>query len=357
MFQKVISELVSALVKLKVPKPKYGLISDDNARREIIGPNGELNIRVLDEPSSTCRKLLFAAIDAASATFHIGFGELSLAVASYIYGSKLVIYPELRNISSISIPVVGSFLKIRDVNWITDKYVKLGIKYIEDPELPEGALAHDVRIALETYAIDRITSLMKPNVLIIDGPIEYPYRHPLDQSLWNDEIRRLNRDRINVMKKLVSDDVIPISIVKRVWNSRSQLIGVDDVYTIIRRIINAGLTNKPAIVGPIKSWTSFNEVKYVYYVSIPLTSYLGSITLLRVEVLDSVLNRFYDLIDDVLSYIAYSSLKAGLPIPYKLHQADRVCKKVISSIAKSISALLKVKGVPMFYGGVVIEWG
>ncbi len=355
MFQRVIAELVGALVKLRIPRPKYELLSD-LTNESVIGDKNELSIKEIKEPKEIYSKFTFAAIDAASVTLHVGFGELSLAMATYVDRNKLIIYPKLRDNVSIEVPVVSSYLKIESIDWITDKYLKLGIKYVNDPELPEGALAHDVRISLETYVMSKVYSRNEPpKVLIVDGPIEYPYRHPLEQSLWNDEIRRLNRDRVKVFKDLISRGVVPVAVVKRVWNSKTQIPGVDDVYTIVRKVINSGMINKPVLIGPITSWTSFSDRKYVYYISIPLTTYLGSITLLRIELLEDAVNKF-NYIDEVLSYVAYSSLRAGLPVPYILHQADRVSKRITSSIAKSISALLKVKGIPMFYGGVVIEW-
>lgn len=354
MFSTIIKELIDVLLSMRIEKPKYRLSLEDYDSSKLIK---EVGVHVLDRPNKLLR---FGAIDAASINMHIGFSELAIAAVSYVGHRVFMALPSYKgtSINPNAPPIIGSYISLDNVRWVTNRYIKIGIKYLDDPELPEGALAHDIRISLESYMIKELTNFDDADVVIIDGPIEYPLKHPLEESRWNKEIRLLNEERINNMKELINKGVIPVSIVKRVSGSRYLVRNSREVINdalIISNII--GNASKPSYIGPIIVKGKYsNIIKYLYYVVVPIKTHIPSYNLFRVELLrEAIESMNAELLNDVLSYLAYNSTGYGLPLPYKLMQADRMSKKIVSMISSLTEGVLRLKGVTLIQGGILYE--
>ena len=354
MFSTVIKELINALLSMRIERPKYKLSLEDY---DIKGLIKEVGIHKLERPS---RLLKVGAIDAASVNIHVGFSELAIAAVSYVGHKLFIALPSYKNInvSSDIPPIISSYISLNNVKWVTNKYVKIGTKYLDDPELPEGALAHDIRISLESYMIKELANFADADVVIIDGPIEYPLKHPVEESRWNREVKLLNEERVKSIRGLVERGVIPVSIVKRISGSRylvrNPKEAINDALVITKIIDNI---DKPSYLGPIITRGRYsNMTRYLYYIVIPIKTHLTSYSLFRVELPKEAIESFStEYISNILSYLAYNSLGYGLSLPYKLVQADRASKRIVSMISSLTEGILRLKGITLIQGGMLYE--
>ncbi len=317
----------------------------------------DLKLRPL---SKSNKKYLLAAVDAASASIHIPSGEIAIAAGAVITGRNLKTYPAISGVA-IGPPYVGAPAD-GGISWVTSRYLKLGTPYFEDPDLPEGALSHDVRISIETYLIKNLKMDERNTILLIDGPAVYPFTHPTEGSKWNAEIGLLNEDRVNAMTKLLERGIIPACIVKRVW--RSSYIpttisghGVKDVEYLMSKILDmGGQTSKPLVLGP---WEARSRVglpdRYMAYLVIPTNPYLRNYSIFRVEIVREVAETLGDGIEDILSTIAYGTYAYGGYVHPTLQVVDKVTKDLVSRLARTLETALRMAGVPIMYGGVGVE--
>ncbi|HDN75619.1 MAG TPA: DNA double-strand break repair nuclease NurA [Acidilobales archaeon] len=357
MFESIVRELIDALMSLRVEKPRYELRYED-----MIGfTESELRLNYLSKP---LRYYKTGAVDAASINLYVGFSQLAIAAGTFVGNSKTILIPYYKSehMSDDIPPIVSSYVSVRNVRWVTDRYVKLGVRYLEDPELPEGALAHDIRISLETFILSNIpTHGDDSELILIDGPVEYPLKHPLEESKWNIEVKRLNEERVRILRSLVEGGRIPLSIVKRVGMSKylvrksvksSELTDTQLIY----RLLSRHEIEKPIYIGPIEVRSIYGLTnKYMFYLIVPSSSYIRSFSIFRVEVIKEVYEYLSNKLTDVLSYLALSTYSFGLPLPYKLNQADRASKKVVSAMASLINGMLKIKGITTIYEGLSYE--
>ena len=118
------------LLSIRIERPKYKLSLEDY---DIKGLIKEVGIHRLKRPS---RLLRVGAIDAASVSFHVGFSELAIAAVSYVGHRSFIALPSYKNInvSSDIPPIISSYISLDNVKWITNRYVKIGTKYLDDPE-------------------------------------------------------------------------------------------------------------------------------------------------------------------------------------------------------------------------------
>ena len=354
MISRTIFELVNSLVNVELDRPKYSLEIADVE----LEPVKDLKPVALPKPSRTYSTVV--ALDASTATIHVGGGELAISSGCIVLRNAFV-YPSPKEVQE-GPPFIGAPLNT-GCDWVTDRYVKLGVRYIDDPDLPEGALAHDVRISLETFLIGKVLDLAgvgNPYTLVlIDGPVEYPIKHPKEGSSWNAEIARLNDDRVSAMRDLVHGGFIPVSIVKRVWGSRyltrnSDIHYLTDVQ-LVESIIELGEPlRRPSYVGPwIVRWEGTERV--IYYIVNPLSRFTKMYSLFRVEFLRDSHEVAGRLVDDILSVIAYSAGSYGITVPYKIYLADYISKRTVSELARFSQYVMMLKGLPTLYGGVTIE--
>ena len=346
--QELINELAKPLLK-----PKYRLYVSE----EVIMPQN-IELRRLPRPG---RRWTFSAIDAASATLHVPAGEVTV-VAGVLCGTRSTrIYPGFRigrlssEVPSLAAPIEG------ELDFVLNKYVKVGLKYVNDPDLPEGALSNDLRIYVETYLLRQaLKGRCVGEVLLVDGPTAYPLTHPLEGSVWNAELGGLNEDRVNAMRELVDAGVAPICLVKRVWRSKHLVRaaglgeGLTDVQAILK-LFRGALPSSPTLVGPwsVKAAGGVPE-RLMAYVIAPSAG-ASAYAIFRVEVIREAAELLGSKLGEVLSQLAYSPVTYGTYVPYRLHVADRLSKEVASKNASALEALLRLNGVPLLYGGVKVE--
>ncbi len=350
-----IYELINAL-SVPAAKPKYKLYVNESP----LETPEELVRKPLLKPS---RRFQVAAIDAAAATLHVPAGEVTVVAGAFCGPSSLRAYPGLRiGWFSAKPPALGAPIDA-DIEYVMNRYVKVGLKFVNDPDLPEGALSNDLRIFIETHMIkSSINEVSEGTVLLIDGPVIYPLTHPVEGSVWNAELGGLNEDRVNAMLNLLENGVTPVCIVKRVWRAKHLIkaLGLSSDVTDVQMIMGMLRVNvssdKPLMIGP---WEVRGAGKLpgriMAYLIIPLSRTPRIYTLFRVEVLKPVKEFLGDLFDDLISFIAYSTMSYGTYVPYRLYLADGLSKEVVSKNASYLENLLRINGVPLLYGGVTIE--
>jgi len=352
-----ISRLVAELARPAKLRPRYKLLEDET-RFKI--PE-DLRRESLEKPS---RRYAFAALDAAAATLHVPAGEVSVVAGALCGVKNTYLYPGTSIIATVSgPPFLGAPIE-KDLSFVSNRYVKVGLKYVSDPDLPEGALSHDLRIHMETYLLNVAKErLVKETVLLIDGPVTYPYTHPVEGSVWNAELGGLNEDRVAVMSELLEDGIIPVCVVKRVWRSKHLIraLGLSELLTDVKMIINTlGLSSipyKPLMIGPWEvSGSADAPPRVMAYVLTPVAMPVRLYTIFRIEVLKAVQEllgekRFLELV----AAVSYSASSYGTYVPHRLHVADALSKEIVTKNASMLEALLKLKGVPLLYGGVTVE--
>jgi len=344
----LLGELAGRLLTHSVPKA--GLVklsySDDAEQVDVVD-----NLKILERPSRIFRA---GAVDASSTTIKVG-GEVALSVG-VVCGSSLVTYPDWvgRNVEA---PFASALIN-EGLPGVTNSYIMLGVKYVDDPDLPEGALAHDVRISIETLMIKKAVNYLPTNsILLVDGPIHYPIHHPKAVSNWNSELARLNDHRVNTLREVVKHGLIPVNVVKRVWSSRylPEAVGngVTDLMMLERVLRSLSPVLKPVRTPVYRYVRGRGPERYFTYVVIPKSRVYGGYSIFRVEFLREVYEMVTpEFADEVVAYVAYEAFDYGLDIPYRLNMADTYSKKVIRSITLTLVNLMKLRGMSIPYGAV-----
>ncbi len=357
MMRDSISRLVAELARPARFRPRYKLLEDET--RYTIPE--ELRRESLKKPS---KRYVFAALDAAAATLHVPAGEVSVVAGALCDVRSAYLYPGTGIVASVNgPPFLGAPIE-EDLSLVSNRYVKVGLKYVNDPDLPEGALSHDLRIHMETYLLSVAKErLGSGTVLLIDGPVTYPYTHPVEGSVWNAELGGLNEDRVTMMSNLIEEGIIPVCVVKRVWRSKHLIraLGLSELLTDVKMIMNTlGLSDvpdKPLVIGPWEvSGSTDTPPRVMAYVLTPVAMPVRLYTIFRIEVLKAVQEllgeeRFLELI----AAISYSASSYGTYVPHRLHVADALSKEVVTKNASVLEAMLRLKGVPLLYGGVTVE--
>ncbi len=354
MIKNILSMLVDELASATLRRSDYALAYDYSIK-DIHLHLKDVEVVELGKPKSRYEVL---ALDVASATIHIGGGEVALATGCVV-GRKLVTYPSLIRGSTKGPPFIGAPI-MRELNLITNKYIMLGVRYSDDPDLPEGALTHDVRIALETHLIREASrTLAKGGLLLVDGPIHYPITHPKEGTIWNIEIEKLNESRVKAMYEVLEDGLLPISIVKRVWGSKhlAKKVGLSSTrdVALIESMVSTRYEklSKPLMIGPL-TIVEHGIKKALTYIAVPTSRYSKVFTIFRVEMLKDVVDSLESKLTDIVSSLAHSTIHYGTSLPYKLEIADSVSKELTAGMASLVEMLLKIKGIPVLYGGVSI---
>lgn len=319
------------------------------------------DVEVLDKPkviSRPSRSLVSSAVDAASSNIMTSNNEVALS-AGVICASKITVYPDVMTYVAEA-PFAGALLGSK-MTGVTDSYIMLNLRYADDPNLPLGAISHDVRINLESYMISKSLEMLRFNtVLMIDGPIYYPLHYPKMVCSWNDELSRLNEYRTKLIREAYRHGLLPVNIVKRIRNSYyippSVSRGVSDVEFVEVLVKDMNVRSKP-IRTPIYLYRrGEGPARYFTYVAVPKSSIYSTYSVFRIEVLKEVFDDvLYDFIDDVLSYIVFEAYDYGLGIPYKLSIADSYSKGVLSKMTKIFVNMLMVRGVSIPYEALEYE--
>jgi len=299
------------------------------------------------------------AIDAASVSIYVPAGEVAVTAGALLNGKNIVTHPSPALTSSRGPPFMGAPTGV-DLSWITYRYLKISIPYAEDPLIPEGAIAHDIRINLETQLIRKAADLGVEGVLLIDGPSVYPFTQPAEGSKWSTELGLLNEDRVDVMIRAFRKGLIPVCVVKRIWGA-SQIPeasrgGVRDVEVIIGRLGGRIPEDVPVVFGP---WESRTRVglpdRIMAYVIVPHHPYLRNYSIFRVEFLRDVAESLGDGLKDLIASVAWLTKSYGTYVPPSLHVVDKVSKELVSQLSKMVESKIRLSGIPILYGGGSLE--
>ncbi len=346
--QALINELAKPLLK-----PKYRLYVSE----EVALPQ-HIELRELPKPG---RRYTLSAIDAASATLHVPAGEVTVVAGVMCGVNSVRVYPSFRvgvfrsEMPSLAAPIEG------DLDFVLNKYVKVGLKYVNDPDLPEGALSNDLRIYVETHLLRQaLKCRCAGDVLLVDGPATYPLTHPLEGSVWNAELGGLNEDRVEAMRELVKAGIAPVCLVKRVWRSRHlvRVAGLSwnltDVQAMLK-LLKGRLPGRPTLIGPwMVSAMGDAPERLMAYIIAPSAG-TSAYAIFRVEIIREAAELLGGRLEEILSQLAYSPVTYGTYVPYRLHLADKLSKEVASRNASVLEALLRLNGVPLLYGGARVE--
>ncbi len=314
------------------------------------------DVDVLDRPkilSKASKTLISSAIDAASSNIMTSSNEVALSVGVICSSSKVLAYPDI-TASTIDTPFAGALLA-DGVPGITNSYVMLNLRYVDDQDLPTGAISHDIRINMESYMIRKSLDILLPNTLLmIDGPLYYPLHHPLKITCkWNDELSRLNEHRIETIRAAYRYGLLPINIVKRVTNSyylSTTSRDISDVEFVETLVKNLNVRSKPIRTSTYLYRRGEGPPRYFTYIAIPRSSIYSTYSIFRVEVLKDVYDEVpQELIDELISHIAFEALDYGLGLPYRLNIADSWSKGLISRMTNVFVKMLTVRGFSIPY--------
>ncbi len=298
------------------------------------------------------------ALDAASATLHTGFGEVSVVAGALISAGSVFSYPSISSPPPSKPPFIGA-LYSGNLDFINDKYIELRHPYKLDPFLPEGVIAHDLRINLENYLIEKVTEFGEKGIVLIDGPATYPFHQVESGSKWSMELGLLNEKRVQVMRKIASKGFTPVCVVKRIWGSTylppAEELGLKDVEYILR-LQEGTLPKRPIIIGP---WEFRERVgvpdRLMAYVLTPLNIYSPSFSVVRMEMLRDIAESSEVRFKELASIISYNALTYAVIEPIQLLKADKISKELVRRLTSILEAVLRREGLMILYGGAQIE--
>lgn len=332
--EEIVKESLYYVKSLPKRRPKLTVLDYIHANGDVSRPLEDFRTLLipLNKPSKRFRNII--GLDASSTS--VSTYGIEIATASgVIYWGESFYYPRI-SMREFPIPFI-SYLGDNDtLPGVTNTYIKLGIKYRDDPALPEGALEHDVRISMETYLMNECLKLFKNAYVLVDGPIYYPIYHSEGgRNRWNDELAHLNSERVQMFKELTSRGIVPIAIVKRIETSKylpSNLFGEDlDVNIINRNLVKLTPPYRPlrlpfftyekARLGPDRVFT---------YLAIPKSIIKGSYGIYRIELLKETFESVSKkTLNELIEFLAFNSMNNKYLIPLKLLEADRISKALI----------------------------
>jgi len=335
------------------------LLANSSIRSVNIGLNDVevvKDVSAIDKPKELkkpSKVFITGSADASSVTIKVVGNEVALA-CGVVSGFNILVYPEVSK-SLLEVPFIGILVGDEHPG-ITNKYVMLGIKYVEDLYLPNDALAHDIRISIESLMIEKaLHHLPQNSLLIVDGPIYYLKHQPDINCLWNEELVRLNEYRVDKLRRLYRyNNILPVNVVKRVRDSyyitSTISKNITDLEYVERLVNELGSRSRPFRTSLYECSLSIGPKRYFTYVVIPRSRIYSSYSIFRVELLKEVYDDLpYELIDSILSYIAYEAWGYGLSLPYKLYVADTYSKRLVHSMSDMLMKLLISKKVLIPY--------
>ncbi|MEM0453673.1 MAG: DNA double-strand break repair nuclease NurA [Sulfolobales archaeon] len=336
-------------------------VSNSRASVELNTSETIQNADVIDEPkvlNMPAKTFMSCAVDAASTNILTASNEIAFSLG-VVGSSKIVTYPSFTS-TNFEVPFIGTLFGYKSEG-VTDSYLMLNSRYVDDPELPTGAIAHDVRIFLESYMIEKaVDAIPSGTILMIDGPIYYPSYHPKIVCKWNNELAKLNEFRVDMIRKSFKYGLTPLNIVKRIRDSyyipQSITGGKSDINYVERLISNLGIKSKP-IRTPIYLYQlGEGPARCFTYVAVPKSSIYGSHSIFRVEILKEIYDDAgHEFVDELVSYVAFEALNYGLGLPYRLTITDSYSKNMLSKMANIFINMLAVRGISVPYE--VFEYG
>ncbi len=280
-------------------------------------------------------------VDAASATLMVAGGELGIASYAVVGPEISITYPHTHTPPTGGPPFVAATAG-EDRPGVTTRYLKLGSRFADDPDLVMGVPTSDVRIGLENEALRRAAERAGEGWLIaVDGP---PSHTPsIEDVRWAEEVRALYAERAGLVKRACSEGVAVAFVVKRVWGVSllGHALADHDILALALREASG-----PALLlGEAEALRA--GIRYVItYVAVRHAPYRGY-SVFRVEVPEcSPLSP-----EEVSAFMARSALASGVPVPAPIHSADYVSKVIARYLARQAEAALRVAGAALIYGG------
>jgi len=352
--EEVVKDTLTFAKALPIHRPKLTVL--DYLGGDLSRPLEDFECKTLFKPIEkgevTYRRVI--GLDASSTSVSTYGIELA-AAAGTIYWGQCIYYPRI-SLRDLPIPFISYLGDKEGLPGVTTSYIKLGIKYREDKALPEGALEHDVRISMETYLMALSKRVFRETIILIDGPIYYPIYHSENlRSRWNDELHKLNEERVKMFKELTEEGFIPLAIVKRIETSKylpTKYFGKDrDVNVLNRYLIKLRPPHKPlrtpffiyekAHLGPDRVFT---------YVAIPRSVVKGSYGIFRIEMLKETYESIKPKsLSELVTFLTYSSLNNRFLIPIKLLEADRISKSLVRMLKNYIIKRFEFYGLSVPY--------
>jgi len=229
-------------------------------------------------------------------------------------------------------------------------------------EYNRGLILVELRANIENCLLENFARVSREElVLFIDGPIIYPEKVIELTSasrgmleIYVNSIRTLNVSRVKLIKRLISQNVVVVNIVKRLQKSYYlssidpldlKITSVsDDAYLTIALIAGKVPLEKPVAIGPLIVRHPIEQgiSRAMWYVIIPRRlhssmSGLGSYVFYRIEVLEELLR------EPVLELVAQDSVQIGSFLPLTLLVVDKRVKRISSSVT---TYFLYLTGLP-----------
>ncbi len=280
-------------------------------------------------------------VDAASATLMVAGGELGIASYAVVGPEISVTYPHTHIPPSSGPPFVAATAG-EDRLGVTTRYIKIGKRFADDPDLVMGVPTADIRIGLENEALRKAVGRAEEGwLVVVDGP---PSHSPsVEDVMWAEEVRELYAGRASLVRMACSSGVSVAFVVKRVWGVSwlGHNLADHDVLALALR----GAAGPALLLGEVEALRA--GVRYVViYVAVRHAPYRGY-SVFRVEVPEcSPMSP-----EDVASLMARSALSSGMPVPAPIHSADYVSKVIAKYLARQAEAALRVAGAALIYGG------
>lgn len=213
----------------------------------------------------------------------------------------------------------------------------------------------ELRLNLENCLLRRFIEqgLNEKAVLFIDGPLIHPSL-PAQESqfitskeklkIYVESIEYLNKERVNLISKLIEQHTVVLGIVKRLhrsyYLSNIDPVGLsvgkinDEAYISTLILRNMITIDKPIVIGPLSLKHEYmNITRLMWYIVVPrrlypLTGGMGNYVTYRVE----AFNAGQVDPEKILEYVFYDSLNTGSLLPLSILIVDRRVKKLTSSI-------------------------
>lgn len=352
--EEIVKESLYYVKSLPKRRPKLTVLDYLSVKGVISRPLEDFRSLLVPVKKPTRYFTNVVGLDASSTSVNTYGIEIATSSGAIYWGGSFY-YPRV-SARDFSIPFISYLGDNDSLPGVTNAYIKLGIKYRDDPALPEGALEHDVRISMETYLMRVCLEFFKNAFLLIDGPIYYPIYHSEEGGKkWNNELAHLNSERVQMFKELTSKGLIPIAIVKRVETSKylpSNLFGKDlDVNIINRNLIKLKSPHKPVrLPFFIYEKASLGPDRIFTYLAIPKSIVKGSYGIYRVELLKETFEAMNEkTLNELISFIAYSSMNNRYLIPLKLLEADRISKTIIRMQKNYVIKRFEFYGISLPY--------
>ena len=366
-FNELLNRLTKADVNIGLSEP----YNDENDSLFITEPMGELQVlHVLGLGRSVDVRVV--VVDGSSR--RLGSPRFRVFLAGVaVYGGKapLWLYPMTELVRGVKFIGVKAPEKVlREEIEKHDKlsnYVKVkfedGNTYFHE-RANEEDVSDDVRMSLESWAIEELAKgLGNGYAVVLDGPL----------YLGVEIKRELAERRVNAIGRLKDRGVPVVGVVKRVENSR-KLCG-KDVVDALSKSVNASINVDPnhcndplviqvvgkkmakgvgdvLLIGPFKQIYNKSASRDITNYAFPervfwyVYSGLGP-RVFRIETLDSMYRNFRDIIDGLVTWLASSIDRSG--IPYIIDVADHFAKQLTRSMYVLFYDAAKIMNVAFNY--------